>query len=83
MANFMAWLTRGQCLVHAEPIYDRDETGAIFRCPRCLHTWPRLHTPQEPALREIGAYETPRREPQVADVRGHVTVRGHVAAANA
>ena len=44
MMNLMAWFARGQCLRHAEPMFDRDETGAIFRCPHCLHTWPRFQS---------------------------------------
>ena len=44
MVNLMSWFVRGQCLRHAEPMYDRDATGAIFRCPRCLHTWPRFQS---------------------------------------
>ena len=44
MGNLMSWFVRGQCLRHAEPMFDRDETGAIFRCPQCLHTWPRFQS---------------------------------------
>jgi hypothetical protein len=44
MANLMSWFLRGQCLRHAEPMFDRDATGAIFRCPRCMHTWPRFQS---------------------------------------
>jgi hypothetical protein len=36
-----SWLLGG-CWRHADPIFDRDATGPIFRCPRCLQTWPRL-----------------------------------------
>jgi len=42
MMNLMSWFIRGQCLRHAEPLFDRDASGAIFRCPRCLHSWPRF-----------------------------------------
>lgn len=48
MVRLVSWLLRGQCLWHEEPIFDRDETGAIFRCPRCLHSWPRLQDATEP-----------------------------------
>ncbi|MGE0039975.1 MAG: hypothetical protein AB7H88_10375 [Vicinamibacterales bacterium] len=48
MVRLVSWLVRGQCLWHDEPIFDRDETGAIFRCPRCLHSWPRLQDATEP-----------------------------------
>lgn len=44
MINLMSWFVEGQCLRHAEPMFDRDETGAIFRCPQCLHTWPRFQS---------------------------------------
>jgi hypothetical protein len=43
MVNLMSRLLRGQCLRHAEPLFDRDATGAIFRCPHCLAAWPRPH----------------------------------------
>ncbi len=42
MVNLVSWFMRGQCLRHEEPMFDRDASGAIFRCPRCLHTWPRF-----------------------------------------
>jgi hypothetical protein len=50
MVNLVNWFVRGQCIWHDEPIFDRDETGAIFRCPRCLHSWPRLHGDVEPSI---------------------------------
>ena len=50
MVNLVSWFVRGQCLWHEEPIFDRDETGAIFRCPRCLHSWPRLTVDAEPQV---------------------------------
>lgn len=43
MVNLMSRFLRGQCWRHAEPIFDRDATGAIFRCPHCLAAWPRPH----------------------------------------
>jgi hypothetical protein len=43
MNRLLAWLVRGECLRHADPLFDRDPLGhAVFRCPRCLATWPIL-----------------------------------------
>jgi hypothetical protein len=43
MASLGAWLLRKHCIQHADPLFDRDETGrAVFRCPECLHAWPIL-----------------------------------------
>ena len=43
MPSLLEWLTRERCLWHAEPIFDRDLAGhAVFRCPRCMETWPIL-----------------------------------------
>lgn len=43
MASLIDWLTKERCLWHAEPIFDRDRSGrAMFRCPRCMATWPIL-----------------------------------------
>lgn len=43
MASMLDWLVKERCLWHAEPIFDRDAAGhAIFRCPRCMTTWPIL-----------------------------------------
>jgi hypothetical protein len=43
IATLSAWLSRGRCLWHADPIFDRNERGeAMFRCPDCLNTWPIL-----------------------------------------
>ena len=44
MPSLLEWLTKERCLWHAEPMFDRDGAGhAIFRCPRCMETWPILH----------------------------------------
>jgi hypothetical protein len=43
MASWFEWLTKERCLWHAEPVFDRDGAGhAMFRCPRCMETWPIL-----------------------------------------
>jgi hypothetical protein len=64
MVNLMSWFMRGQCLRHAEPLFDRDASGAIFRCPRCLHTWPRF---QSAAI--VGATPVPGASPIPGSVR--------------
>ena len=64
MVNLMSWFMRGQCLRHAEPLFDRDASGAIFRCPRCLHTWPRF---QSAAL--VGTTPVPGASPIPGSVR--------------
>lgn len=43
MASLLDWLVKERCLWHASPIFDRDTAGrAVFRCPRCMATWPIL-----------------------------------------
>lgn len=43
MASLLEWLVKERCLWHAEPMFDRDLGGnAVFRCPRCMETWPIL-----------------------------------------
>jgi hypothetical protein len=40
MRRLLAWLVRGECLRHSDPLFDRDPQGrAVFRCQRCLATW--------------------------------------------
>ena len=52
MASLLDWLVKERCLWHADPIFDRDRSGrAVFRCPRCMSTWPIL------------AQQVPRRSP--------------------
>ena len=49
MPSLLEWLVRERCLWHAEPMFDRDLSGhAMFRCPRCMATWPILpdHRPR-------------------------------------
>lgn len=43
MASLLDWLVKERCVWHAEPLFDRDLRGeAVFRCPRCMTTWPIL-----------------------------------------
>ena len=43
MPSWLEWLVKERCLWHAEPMFDRDVAGhAMFRCPRCMATWPIL-----------------------------------------
>jgi hypothetical protein len=43
MSSLLEWLVRDRCVWHAEPMFDRDGSGhAVFRCPRCMATWPIL-----------------------------------------
>ena len=41
MATILARLLRGCWWKHADPIFDRDARGPLYRCPRCFTTWPR------------------------------------------
>lgn len=41
MATILARVLRGCWWKHADPIFDRDATGPLYRCPRCFATWPR------------------------------------------
>jgi hypothetical protein len=42
-SSLFEWLVKERCLWHAEPMFDRDLSGqAVFRCPRCMATWPIL-----------------------------------------
>lgn len=43
MSRWLAWWVKGECLFrHAEPLHDRVDGVACFRCPACLATWPVL-----------------------------------------
>jgi hypothetical protein len=54
MPSLLEWLVKERCLWHAEPMFDRDLVGnAVFRCPRCMATWPIL--PDHRPRRAIGA----------------------------
>jgi hypothetical protein len=51
MPSLLEWLVKERCLWHAEPMFDRDLAGhAVFRCPRCMTTWPILpgQSPRRP-----------------------------------
>lgn len=37
----IAWLL-GRCWRHRDPMFDSVDGQPVFRCPKCLHTWPRL-----------------------------------------
>lgn len=68
MASMLDWLVKERCLWHAEPIFDRDGAGhAVFRCPRCMTTWPILPG-QTPRRRSASVIQfdlatTPSRQP--------------------
>lgn len=54
MLPFLDNLLKERCLWHAEPLFDRDALGAaVFRCPRCMKTWPIL--PEQQIRREVAA----------------------------
>jgi hypothetical protein len=54
MLSFLDRLLRERCLWHAEPLFDRDAVGtAVFRCPRCMKTWPIL--PEQQTRHEVVA----------------------------
>jgi hypothetical protein len=54
MASLLEWLVKERCLWHAEPMFDRDLSGqAVFRCPRCMATWPIL--PDQSSRRPLSA----------------------------
>jgi hypothetical protein len=31
-----------RCWRHQPPMFDTEDGKPVFRCPKCLHTWPRL-----------------------------------------
>lgn len=52
MPSLLEWFVKERCLWHAEPLFDRDPSGhAVFRCPRCMATWPVLS--DERPLRDV------------------------------
>ena len=54
MLPFLDTLLKDRCLWHAEPLFDRDAVGAaVFRCPRCMKTWPIL--PEQQTRHEVAA----------------------------
>lgn len=54
MLPFLDNLLKERCLWHAEPLFDRDAVGAaVFRCPRCMKTWPIL--PEQQTRHEVVA----------------------------
>ncbi len=54
MFAFLDSLLKERCLWHAEPLFDRDTVGAaVFRCPRCMKTWPIL--PEQQTRHEVAA----------------------------
>jgi hypothetical protein len=68
MSRLLDWLLRGRCLRHRDPLFDRDRAGlAVFRCPRCLATWPilpdlqtRLVSGRAMAHQHIATFDTRR-----------------------
>ena len=71
MPSLLEWLVKERCLWHAEPMFDRDLTGhAVFRCPRCMATWPIL--PNQSPRRPLPApllFEVGRRSRSAAQRR--------------
>ena len=58
MPSLFEWLVKDRCLWHAEPMFDRDLAGhAVFRCPRCMATWPIL--PEQSPRRPLAAAPLP------------------------